>query len=102
MSPPRRDYNSDMSETHKKPAVALWSTVVVIALLVMYPLSWGPAWWLIWNVRLPDWTVATILAFEKPAAIALSSTKPTTRFAAWYWGLGIDQNKEIANPKFRP
>jgi hypothetical protein len=30
----------------KKPCVAFWATVVLVALLVAYPLSFGPAcWW---------------------------------------------------------
>jgi hypothetical protein len=30
----------------KKPGVAFWTTVVVVAALVAYPLSFGPACWL--------------------------------------------------------
>jgi hypothetical protein len=31
----------------KKPGVAFWATVVaVVVVLVLYPLSWGPALWL--------------------------------------------------------
>jgi hypothetical protein len=29
----------------KKPGVAFWATVVMVALLVVYPLSFGPACW---------------------------------------------------------
>ena len=29
----------------KKPGAAFWATVVVVALLVAYPLSFGPACW---------------------------------------------------------
>jgi hypothetical protein len=34
--------------SRKKPGVAFWATVgvVVCALIVAYPLSWGPALWL--------------------------------------------------------
>jgi hypothetical protein len=32
--------------THKHPSAAFWATVVVVAVLVGYPLSFGPAcWW---------------------------------------------------------
>jgi hypothetical protein len=29
----------------KKPGVAFWATVVMVAVLVLYPLSFGPACW---------------------------------------------------------
>lgn len=31
---------------HKKPAVGLWATLVLLVILVLYPLSVGPSWWL--------------------------------------------------------
>jgi hypothetical protein len=34
-----------MSEERKKPGVAFWATVVLVAVLA-YPLSFGPACWL--------------------------------------------------------
>jgi hypothetical protein len=34
------------SSSPKKPGVAFWATVVVVAVLVGYPLSFGPACWL--------------------------------------------------------
>lgn len=34
-----------MSE-QKKPGVGFWATVVVVPLLVLYPLSFGPACWI--------------------------------------------------------
>ena len=38
----------------KKPGVAFWATVVLVA-LVGYPLSMGPAWWLWHKLDLPAW-----------------------------------------------
>jgi hypothetical protein len=35
-----------MTSDRKKPGVAFWATVVVVALLVSYPLSFGPACWI--------------------------------------------------------
>src|SRR5262245_11586965 len=32
--------------SRKHPSTAFWATVVVLALLVAYPLSFGPAFWL--------------------------------------------------------
>jgi hypothetical protein len=35
-----------MTIDRKKPGVAFWATVVVAAVLVAYPLSFGPACWI--------------------------------------------------------
>ena len=35
-----------MTSDGKKPGVAFWATVVVVAVLVAYPLSFGPACWI--------------------------------------------------------
>jgi hypothetical protein len=37
----------------KKPGVAFWASVVVTAVLIGYPLSFGPACWLCGNDILP-------------------------------------------------
>ena len=38
-----------MTCNHKKPGVAFWATVVVVVALVAYPLSFGPACWIVGN-----------------------------------------------------
>src|SRR6476646_6642480 len=38
--------NTGMSDPKKKPGVTFWTTVVVVAILVAYPLSFGPACWI--------------------------------------------------------
>ncbi len=40
--------------SRKKPGVAFWATVVVVA-LIAYPLSWGPAYWVCGKVGGPEW-----------------------------------------------
>jgi hypothetical protein len=40
-----------MISDRKKPGVAFWATLVVVAVLVAYPLSIGPAYWL----KRQDW-----------------------------------------------
>jgi len=42
-----------MSEERKKCA-GLWA-IVIAAGLILYPLSWGPASWLIGSSRIPVW-----------------------------------------------
>jgi hypothetical protein len=34
-----------MSDDREKPGVVFWATVVMVAALVVYPLSFGPACW---------------------------------------------------------
>ena len=49
----------------KKPGMAFWATVVVVVVLVAYPLSFGPACWILTHVELwPD----TRNAIEAPYA----------------------------------
>ncbi len=43
--PPCRGYNLGMSEERKKPTAGFWITVALVAALVGYPLSFGPACW---------------------------------------------------------
>jgi len=44
----------------KKPGVAFWAAVVAFLLLVVYPLSRGPAIWLLWHNRLPSSAIAPL------------------------------------------
>jgi hypothetical protein len=39
----------------KKPGAAFWATVVLVAVLVGYPLSYGPFVWLDDRVSMPAW-----------------------------------------------
>ena len=37
---------SRTDDDHKKPGVAFWATVGLVVILVVYPLSFGPACWI--------------------------------------------------------
>jgi len=50
----------------KKPGVALWATVVLVVVLVGYPLSFGPACWLIENRSLSEPALNAFKTFYKP------------------------------------
>jgi hypothetical protein len=41
----------------KKPGVAFWATVVVVVVLMAYPLSFGPACWLVSHADLNEQVV---------------------------------------------
>jgi hypothetical protein len=55
--------------SRKKPGVAFWATVVLgvgLALLVAYPLSMGPVWWLCHQIPLPESVHFAINEFYDP------------------------------------
>jgi hypothetical protein len=49
-----------MSEERKQPTAGVWITVALVAVLVGYPLSFGPACWLIEDHYLSPGLVARI------------------------------------------
>jgi hypothetical protein len=51
--------------SRKKPGVAFWATVVVVALLA-YPLSMGPAWRLSREIGLPEFAQHGVDVFYEP------------------------------------
>jgi hypothetical protein len=68
----------------KKPGVAFWATVVVVALLVAYPLSFGPACWIAsrsedWKIPRFYWPIQTYVPYCPGGAAAI----------AWYGKLFV-------------
>ncbi len=49
-----------MSDERKKPGVAFWATVVAVVVLVVYPLSFAPAVWLVAHAAVPLEPTVTI------------------------------------------
>ena len=49
-----------MSEDRKKPGVAFWATVGLVVALVGYPLSFGPACWLVHRECISPETAAIV------------------------------------------
>ena len=54
-----------MTSSRKKPGVAFWATVVLVVVLA-YPLSQGPAGWLITREWSQEWMFDAYLAFYRP------------------------------------
>jgi hypothetical protein len=73
----------------EKPGVAFWATVVMVAALVGYPLSIGPAQWLIWNANFPGLGEAAHVAY-RPIAFAWGSSATAARVIDWYLRLWVD------------
>jgi hypothetical protein len=68
----------------KRTAIAL-----VVVVLVLYPLSVGPAYWLADNV-LPRWAYQQVETVYFPLTIAMVQTQPTTNLLNWYLFLFIN------------
>ena len=49
-----------MAGSRKKPGVAFWATVVAVVLAVAYPLSFGPACWILDSSNLDDGSVVGV------------------------------------------
>ena len=69
----------------KKPGVAFWATVWVFVVL-LYPLSFGPALWVIDHEDLPAaWAVDAIEIFYSPIFwLEENSPKPIVNAIDWY------------------
>jgi hypothetical protein len=75
----------------KKPGVAFWATVVGVAALVGYPLSFGPACWLAFNVS--ERFVPVFEIVYAPLAFLADSTEPTKQALTWYHRLWFDERR---------
>jgi hypothetical protein len=69
----------------KKPGVALWATVMVVVALVGYPLSYGPARWLIQRLPTPtpEWATDAFSWFYCPLIEASLDCKALGAFLDW-------------------
>jgi len=67
-----------------RPAPALWLTV---AMLILYPLSVGPASWLIWNVHSPRWVGVLLAVIYSPLIWSVSKSKALNEFVDAYAAL---------------
>ena len=78
-----------MSEPRNKPGAAFWATVVVVA-LAAYPLSWGPACWILWGMGMPLWGREWYLRIYRPLLWIYEQSPPPIQHAVqWYCGLLI-------------
>jgi hypothetical protein len=59
----------------KKPGVAFWATVVVVVVLLAYPLSFGPACWMVDLEFIPEQPVAIVY---RPLAVCVVRCMPSS------------------------
>ena len=72
----------------KKPTAGFWITVALVAVLVGYPLSFGPACWLEERGTTPDWCVTSFEVIYSPLYwIMFNGPQPIARFLWWYFKL---------------
>ena len=57
----------------QKAGVAFWATVAVVVVTVAYPLSFGPAYWLLNHTELPAPLVSALVIFYLPITWLINS-----------------------------
>jgi hypothetical protein len=78
-----------MTSDRKKPTAGFWITVALVAVLVGYPLSFGPACWAITRSIEPDDDPRISCSFYLPILwIWFEGPRPIGRFFGWYASLG--------------
>jgi len=71
-----------------RPGVAFWATVVVVAVLVLYPLSWGPACWIRGCLGNAPWALQTYwLIYDPIYWLDQRSPECVQNATTWYCGL---------------
>jgi hypothetical protein len=73
-----------MSEGQKKPGVAFWATVAVVVVLVGYPLSIGPAYWVWSNVFGESPASSAVLEYLYWPIIVACDSHAVHRAISWW------------------
>ena len=76
-----------MTSSRKKPGVAFWATVVVVV-LVAYPLSFGPACWIVSRLD-SDHAGRLLQAVYWPVGRLAVQSELAERQVRWYGELGM-------------
>ena len=79
----------------KHPSVAVWITVATLAVLVLYPLSIGPACWLTTRHIIPT-PCKPIELFYFPLNWIVFKSETATRVYLWYIGLWVEPSGQTA------
>lgn len=79
-----------MSEPKKRRSSwPVWVAVGIVALPVLYALSWGPVLYLVLSCDVSDQLCGAILAAYKPLRLARENCRPLEAFMGWYVQLWI-------------
>jgi hypothetical protein len=79
------DWRRIMTTDRKKPGVAFWATVALVVVLVVYPLSFGPACWLDSRTLLPAWSVRFLRSFYSPMLDGPKSVRDALMWYGYLW-----------------
>lgn len=71
-----------MTEPRTKPGVAFWATVAVLVALLAYPLSFGPACWLVSHDLLP---LKSTWYFFRPITWLAEEGPEATAYPIYWW-----------------
>jgi hypothetical protein len=87
----------------KKPGVAFWSTVVVVVVLVAYPLSFGPACWIMSHLHpeQPGQAVEIIPKIYWPILVLAWHAGATWDCVQWYASVGAKDDWRIVHHRGR-
>lgn len=85
---------SSMDQPPRSPR--RWIVFVLLAIAVLYPVSFGPAFWISSRLRDPVPTFHTLGVIYGPVVVVLiKSPKPVQNVAAGYLGLGAPKSVSI-------
>jgi hypothetical protein len=84
-----------MSQDRKKPGVTFWITLALVAVLVGYPLSAGPAFWIYIKTGEPLWAGTALETIYWPLSESLGAGPRIIWDAfTWYmhlWGVNMGE-----------
>lgn len=87
-----------MISSRKKPGMAFWATVVVVV-VPMYPVSFGPVRWLVARDKLPRRATTPVNLFFRPLNwFHENAPEPVARSLEWYARLWDAEDKTIRGP----
>jgi len=81
-----------MSEQRKTPGVTFWIIVALVAMLVLYPLSIGPAVWLTARSYFRE---STVNSFYWPVLWSAAQAAPLEDSVGWWGSLGIPDGEMV-------
>jgi len=81
-----------MTSARKQPGVAFWATVVVVAALIGYPASFGPA---IWLTARGCFRTSTVQPFYRPILWSAAQAESLEDALVWWGSLGVPDGKAV-------
>jgi hypothetical protein len=83
-----------MTCDRKKPTAGFWITAALVAVLVGYPLSFGPLAWLITRDLVPEWSASFLNAYTAPLNWAAQSETVEDVYL-WYTSFWVSKAPRV-------